>query len=807
MQNWLNSHRGTVVRLSIRFRRPSLLKTRLLLAVCALALLSACGGSGSGTQSGSGEISGNWQFNMSNPDPSYPAPPAQYGLQGGFLLQNGSSVTGQAVYSISGVTLANNQYAVCDSGTAQITGSISGQTVMLTAAAASQTISVQGTLGSDGSISEATFTTPGGTATGFQSCGLPVSAPGLSLTASAVPPLTGTIAGSFHSSIGGEANQDFPVTGSLTQGENIGASNATVTGTLSFINPVTGASDYPCIPSGVVAVNGQISGNTVILQLIGTNGANAGQIGIAPSQANLGEDGITPVTLNSTTNGLALQDTKLPLPPPPPSQQFGMGYVVNSGNCFDNPNGGNDEDTGFVCLSLNTSTACQQPITLSPAILSFPGQSLGSTNPTMQTITLTNVASFAALANLTLTWLASTGATSDTGQTDFTGLPNFSETDNCVQGGESIPPNGTGSSFSLLPAQSCTITVTFAPQAGCTWLPGRFGGTSPAQCPASLTAQLIVNNVASTVDNDPNFAVPVSGTGVSFVQPSVPEMDFGAEALGEASLAQMLTLTNTAATPVQILPRASCPLPSTGGEDPLTYPLIYPPGPPSAEFPAVPAGLQVVATLFQDVNQSTILYNCDFDPTTMAPNFQISSDTCSGTLLEPQQACNLAITFVPQTPETYASALDYFLELNTVQCTDPVNDPPSSANPCELDGGRFPVELRANTPGPLRMSPGAGLDFGAVSVGKSSAAQSITLLNDPSVTPQQTVDFVGKILVGGNYTETDDCPFSLMPGASCTVLVTFSPAAKGHNPGTLTINYTANNVAGSQTVYLRGTGQ
>jgi hypothetical protein len=142
-----------------------------------------------------------------------------------------------------------------------------------------------------------------------------------------------------------------------------------------------------------------------------------------------------------------------------------------------------------------------------------------------------------------------------------------------------------------------------------------------------------------------------------------------------------------------------------------------------------------------------------------------------------------------------------------VQCIDPLNDPPSSNNPCELDGGRVPVELKANMSSPLRMVPGAGLDFGNVSVGKSSVAQTITLLNDPTLTPPQTVNFIGKIAVSGNYSETDDCPFSLASGASCTMSVTFKPSAAGHNPGMLTINYAASSLSGSQVVYLRGTGQ
>ncbi len=797
MQNSPNSsvpHQENDVSLLIQFRRSCLQQTCLLMVICAIAVLSACSGSSSSGTPSASTASGNWQFSMSNPDPNYPAT-AFYGLQGGFLLQSKGSVSGQAVYLISGVSQTNGAWAICDSGSAQITGTVNGQTLSLTAAAGSQTFTLQGTL-SDGQISNATFSTSGGAVTGFTSCGTVAS--GQAWSATSVPPLTGSITGSFHS--GGasapasEANQDFPVTGSLTQGENIGASNATVTGTLSFINPATGTSDYPCIPAGIVSVNGQISGNTVILQLIGTNGLNAGQIGIPASQANIGGNGTALVTLNSTTNGYALQSS-------------GVGYVVNTSACFNSPNGSNNEDSGYVCLALNSSTACQEPITLSPATLSFPAQLLGSTNPTTQTITLTNnqPSSAAPLTDLSLTWLTASSSNSDAGQTDFTNIPNFSEVDTCAQGGEAVPPGATGSPFSLSPGQSCTITISFAPQASCTWLPGLYGGTSPAQCPLSLSAQVIVNNVTLTVDNDQQFAVPIKGTGSSFVQPSVPELDFGAEAFGEASLPQLLTLTNTAATPVQILPPATCSLPTTGGEQPLTHPLIYPPGPPTPEFPIVAAGLQVVGTLLQDVNQSTISYNCDFDPTTMLPDFQISSDTCSGALLAPQQACSLEIAFVPQSTRTYFSVLDHFLELNTVQCTDPVNDPPSSANPCELDGGRVPVELKANISSPLRMAPGAGLDFGPVSVGKSSATQTITLLNDPNV--NQTVNFVGKIVVAGNYRESDDCPYSLAPNGSCVLLVTFSPTAKGHDPGTLTINYTANNVGGSQTVYLRGTGQ
>lgn len=106
------------------------------------------------------------------------------------------------------------------------------------------------------------------------------------------------------------------------------------------------------------------------------------------------------------------------------------------------------------------------------------------------------------------------------------------------------------------------------------------------------------------------------------------------------------------------------------------------------------------------------------------------------------------------------------------------------------------------------MTPAAGLNFGNVTVGKSSVAQSITLLNDP-VPNGPTVNFVGKFAVGGSFTETDDCPPSLAPGGSCTLTIIFKPKNAGHNAGTIAINYTtsANSTFETQPVYLRGSGQ
>jgi hypothetical protein len=764
---------GSMTRRATRCRKVRELLFRLsaqslcILLLASTILLSGCGSnSNSSATQQSATLSGNWQFSMVNtPDLT-----SSSGLQGGFLLQNGNSVTGTVVYSN---TLLNGSLGPCNSGPAPITGSITGQNVTLTAVAATQTYTLTGALSAAGSMITGTYTATPGSAVGGTACGNGTAQTGpQTWSANLVPPLSGSITGSFHSSSSyssGLSNQDFPVTGALTQGQNIGASSATITGSLSF-------GGYPCI-SGSVSVNGQISGNTVVLQLIATNGENVGQIGVPASEASNNPGGPQAVTFNQTTNGYVLNSA-------------GTGYVVNSPACPTNANI-NDEDGGYICLALNNTTACRQPITLSPALLTFPSQFLGSTNLSSQTITLTNIQPSAPLTGLTLTWLAPSGSNSDTGQTDFTNLPNFSEADTCA-----LP---TGSPFDLLAGQSCTITISFAPQESCTWLPD-LGGTPPAQCPLALSALLTVSNVPSS-DNDQNFTIPIKGTGLSFVQPSTPQLDFSAEAFGEASAPQLLYFTNQGATPVQILPTATCVNSTPNQFHTLPHPLIYP--------GSTVAGLQVVSNLSQNTNDSTIDYSCDYDPNTLQPNFQISNDTCGGILLQPQTTCSLEITFVPQSLTTYYSNLAYFLELNTVQCTDPVNDPPSQSNPCEIDGGRFPVEITANQASPLRISPAAGLNFGSVPVNTLSVAQTVTLLNDPSLTSPQTVTFVGKVVVSGNYSETDNCPFSLAPGSSCTLTISFNPAAKGNNSGSLAINYTTNSNTGLQTqpVYLLGTGQ
>ena len=332
----------------------------VLLLSCLLATLVGvgCGGgsssaSSSSASASSGQLAGNWQFTLTPPtDGSFVGGP-----QGGFLLQDKGKVTGGVVYSVGLPQTPPNLPIVCNSGSTAVNGTLSGQTVSLTAVAGPQTFMLPGALSSDGKMITGTYTTTDG-----NGCG--TAQTGLQWSAILVPPLTGPVQGTFHSTGSGSStnlrDQNFQVTGMLTQGENIGASNATVTGTLTF----TG---YPCMTFGAVngmvnaSVNGQISGTSVILQIIGLDGLNAGQIGAPPGLATPFP---APAVFDSVAgaNGFVLHGINA--------------YGINTSSCKQSNTPG---DVGNVCLALGNSTACAQPIMLSPATIKFPGQLLGST--------------------------------------------------------------------------------------------------------------------------------------------------------------------------------------------------------------------------------------------------------------------------------------------------------------------------------------------------------------------------------------------------------------------------------------------
>jgi hypothetical protein len=285
------------------------------------------------------------------------------------------------------------------------------------------------------------------------------------------------------------AEQEFTVSGALNQAPNTGASSAAVTGNLNFLNPLTNWSDYPCLTSALVY--GQISGNSVTLQIADVNGSVLGLIG-API-GSLGSTGINLVTFDSVHGGYVLHG-------------IGPSYLVATAACPGSVNNiSSAGDFGNICLGSNGASGCQQPITLTPTALIFPVQVVGSP-PTMQTITLAN-SSGGNLGGVTLN-LANTSDTN-----------NFTETDDCGLNG--LP--SLGQPFNLIPAQSCDATITYAPLETCAV------GTPPDQCPSPLNATLFVTNP----NNEMVFTVPITGTASSPGEAAYCEFDCVARSVAE----------------------------------------------------------------------------------------------------------------------------------------------------------------------------------------------------------------------------------------------------------------------------------
>ncbi len=102
----------------------------------------------------------------------------------------------------------------------------------------------------------------------------------------------------------------------------------------------------------------------------------------------------------------------------------------------------------------------------------------------------------------------------------------------------------------------------------------------------------------------------------------------------------------------------------------------------------------------------------------------------------------------------------------------------------------------------VSLSPTA-LGFGSVAVG-GSVVQTVTLTNASSTA---TLKITGVSFSGTNasdFSQTNTCGSSVSPGASCSITVTFKPAATGTRRASL--NVSDNGGASPQSVSLSGTG-
>jgi hypothetical protein len=168
--------------------------------------------------------------------------------------------------------------------------------------------------------------------------------------------------------------------------------------------------------------------------------------------------------------------------------------------------------------------------------------------------------------------------------------------------------------------------------------------------------------------------------------------------------------------------------------------------------------------------------------TSIATTGDFSQTNNCGTSVAVNASCTISVTFTPTTINT---------RTGTVVVTD---NAPASPQTVALTGiGTY-----------VSWTP-ASLSFGTVTVGQSSAPQTITFTNNAT-----TALTIKSVTVTGadnkDYSQTDNCGTSLPRESSCSIIVTFTPTATGLRTANITVSdFLGGNQ--SQNIPLSGTGQ
>ncbi|MFN8512852.1 MAG: choice-of-anchor D domain-containing protein [Chloroflexia bacterium] len=348
----------------------------------------------------------------------------------------------------------------------------------------------------------------------------------------------------------------------------------------------------------------------------------------------------------------------------------------------------------------------------------------------------------------------------------------------------------TCNGVTLLPGESCTVGVTFAPT---------------TQGPTAATTLAFASNAPGSP-----HSVNVTGIGTSAVFSFNPlALNFGNVQVGSTSTLSVLVTNNTggparitgisgigapftlvgdSCTNVLLPDGESCALTvtfapaavgyfsntatlnlSTGGSislaltgtgTPIPTPLISI-TPASLDFGYVQNGQVAPAQTVTIKNIGSIDVAISSAAITLGgANFVESADTCSGQILQPGQTCTYSVTFAP------GATTGPIVGAVTI-----TSNAPSSTHIVPLFGNGITAGLS--------IAP-ASLNFGNVQVGTASVAQVVTVTNTGS--GPVTISNYGIIGTDAAQYEVVDStcmslgnPSTLPPGGSCTFAVRFKP--------------------------------
>ena len=190
--------------------------------------------------------------------------------------------------------------------------------------------------------------------------------------------------------------------------------------------------------------------------------------------------------------------------------------------------------------------------------------------------------------------------------------------------------------------------------------------------------------------------------------------------------------------------------------------------------------LQVVGSSSQP--QTALLRNMGSAPLSMTSISHsgdfAETDDC-GTTVPAAGSCSVAITFTPIAVGHRTGSISFS------------DDATGSPHLISLSGDAWSGAGATLSPSTLA--------FASLQVSSTSTPQSVSLSSN-GITPLH----ISSIVVSGDYAQTNNCPGTLQPVASCTISVTFIPKSSGARNGALTVNDDAS--TNPQITQLSGTG-
>jgi len=369
----------------------------------------------------------------------------------------------------------------------------------------------------------------------------------------------------------------------------------------------------------------------------------------------------------------------------------------------------------------------------------------------------------------------------------------------------SLPSNTCGSS--LAAGASCTAYITFSPSAvgnrtgsitlssttsgaasatialSGTGLPTAYLAASPASLsfpgtapglsssPISLTLAdpgvAAVSGIQMTVTGD--FSAALCATTLNSGFNCNISVTFTPTAVGARTGQLLITSTQSGVPPLTV------PLSGTG-----TSPAFLSLSPTSLSFPSTPINTTSTAKTITVSNPGTAPLNAPSLQVT--GDFQVTLNGCASGALAAGGSCTVQVEFAPTVVGGRTGTLTVSSTTAGVQSVA-----------ASLSGtGTGPAAFTAS---PLQIA------FPVVLVGQSSSAQTVTVTNTGSAPAIST-----SVSINSNQfaISTNNCPGSLVAGASCQIGVVFKPTANTAVSASLAV--TSPSVANSASVALTGTG-